>query len=397
MTLRTKTITVTMFGNFTIAYHDIVLTNKEMKSNKLMKLLSYVMLNHDKIILSNELSDYLWENDEIDNPANALKNLVYRLRILLRKFFDINDLIVTGRGAYSLNQEYEIIVDAIHFEFLNEQIIQKKGYHLLEDYKEMLSLYNGKYMNEIKDDYNILIKSTFYHSLYISRVIEYSNLLEGEEEYVEMEKILRKTLEIDHLEETIYEALITSLFLQRRYQQALETYQSTAQLLYQTLGIQPSQSMQALYQLIHQEIYGEEAPHKQIDDELNYDTEINGAYLCDYTTFKEIYKVQARILNRLQVPAYYCLIHIKGQTIRERNDDTVINDASIKVEQALQLGLRRVDILSKITQNQWIVMLMNCDHRNAILVMNRVLRKLRYSLHRFGITLEVEAHKVEPK
>lgn len=252
MTLRTKTITVTMFGNFTISYHDIVLTNKEMKSNKLMKLLSYVMLNHDKIILSNELSDYLWENDEIDNPANALKNLVYRLRILLRKFFDINDLIVTDRGAYSLNQEYEIIVDAIYFEFLNEQIIQKKGYHLLEDYKEMLSLYNGKYMNEIKDDHNILIKSTFYHSLYISRVIEYSNLLEGEEEYVEMEKILRKALEIDHLEESIYEALITSLFLQRRYQQALETYQSTAQFLYQTLGIQPSQSMQALYQLIHQ-------------------------------------------------------------------------------------------------------------------------------------------------
>ena len=56
-----------------------------MKSEKLVKLLTYLLMNHQRSLPSSELADMLWYFEDIDNPIGALKNLVYRLRALLQK------------------------------------------------------------------------------------------------------------------------------------------------------------------------------------------------------------------------------------------------------------------------------------------------------------------------
>ena len=72
----------------------------------------YIISHWNSNISVGELSNALWNDEESDNPANALKNLVYRARSILKKNFGRIKFIKTGRGYYSWNRD--ISVNAMH-------------------------------------------------------------------------------------------------------------------------------------------------------------------------------------------------------------------------------------------------------------------------------------------
>ena len=97
-------------------YNNIILGKDQMKSKKLFKLLVYLLYYHQRFISSEELIDILWYEDEVENPIAALKNLIYRLRTLLKQQLNLYDFVITGQGGYLINRQYTIEIDAYLFE-----------------------------------------------------------------------------------------------------------------------------------------------------------------------------------------------------------------------------------------------------------------------------------------
>lgn len=292
---------ITMFHKFSFKYRNKVIDSETMKSEKLVKLFTYLLMNHQRSLPSSELADMLWYFEDIDNPIGALKNLVYRLRALLKKEFGMSDFITTGKGAYSINPAYTISMDVSDFDICNNDLTNAQG-NEAEPYQRLIQLYRGKFLSEIKGDHNILSKSAYYHSIYIGRVIEYANLLEENKEYAEMERLARNAIEIDDLEEDLYEILIRALYFQKQYKKAYEVYRSTTELLYEALGIKPSKSLQDLHNLIKKEIHEENVDILEVQQELiEEEEEKNGAFFCEYGTFKEMYVIQSRTIGRLGI------------------------------------------------------------------------------------------------
>ena len=208
---------------------------------------------------------------------------------------------VTGKGAYSINPAYTISMDVSDFDICNNDLTNAQG-NEAELYQRLIQLYRGKFLSEIKGDHNILSKSAYYHSIYIGRVIEYANLLEENKEYAEMERLARNAIEIDDLEEDLYEILIRALYFQKQYKKAYEVYRSTTELLYEALGIKPSKSLQDLHNLIKKEIHEENVDILEVQQELiEEEEEKNGAFFCEYGTFKEMYVIQSRTIGRLGI------------------------------------------------------------------------------------------------
>ena len=143
-----------MFQKFSFSYRDKVIDSDTIKSDKLIKLFGYLLMNTNRAVPSSELIDFLWFYEEIDNPIGALKNLVYRLRAILKKQFLLNNFIVTGKGAYSINSEYIIKTDVSEFEYYNDLIIDDQDDHL-ENYDHLIEKYKGKFLTEIKGDHKI--------------------------------------------------------------------------------------------------------------------------------------------------------------------------------------------------------------------------------------------------
>lgn len=381
-----------MFKMFTVRFGDIMINGDDMKSDRLLRLFAYLLYNHERIIPSSELVDMLWCFEEVDNPIGALKNLVYRLRVLLKKTFSISDLITTGKGSYSINKDYHIEVDALNF----EKECQKEM-NTIDEYEEFSCLYTGKYLVEVEDDHNVITKRTYYDSVYIERIMEYANLLEEQGEYAKMEHVVKRALEINQLEEELYELLIRSLYYQKQYKQAAEMYRKTTELLYKSLGVKPSESMQNLFEMIKKQSHSEDADIIEIQKDLAAETP-EGAFLCEYGTFREIYNMHSRLMGRLGICAHMCLVSVVNRKPRDSEDDQkYVEKIMEKMQSAMLSGLRIGDVLSRLSVNQFIVLLPSCNYENSSMVMNRVLRKIRYSLNHTRFDLEVTIEEVETK
>lgn len=76
-------INMQLFGSFSLTCGEKVLGEKQIRSNKLTRLLVYILMNRNSVLSHQRLIEIFWE-DEFRNPEGALKNAVYRLRNILK-------------------------------------------------------------------------------------------------------------------------------------------------------------------------------------------------------------------------------------------------------------------------------------------------------------------------
>lgn len=387
-------IYISMFQKFSFKYNGKIIDSEKMKSEKLVKLFAYLVSYDHRPVPSSELIDYLWDLDDVDNPVGALKNLVYRLRRILKENFAITDFIITGKGSYAISDAYELHLDTLDFENF-AALLDHEENQTAENYENFLQQYTGKYLTEIKDDHNILDKRVYYHTLFVDKAIDYCLLLEKNKQYERMESIARRIIDIDNLDEYVHEILIRSLYLQKKYKKAKEAYRRTVDWLYQSLGVRVSESMQELFELIKKEEHDDEMDIFAVQEELN-DDESEGAFLCEYGTFREIYAMQSRMIGRLGICSHMCLVTLFDEE-EEHIDKKVADKVMTKIQTALLDGLRIGDVVSRIGVNQFIILLPSCNYENAINVMNRVLRKIKYYLKNTNCDIDLMIEEVLPK
>ena len=142
--------TIRTLGKFQIKNEEHTLNEDDIRSSKLTNLLGYLLIHRNQSVTIDELAEALWLEDETENPAGALKNLMYRLRTLLKKHFGETEFILTRQGSYHFNPELEVRVDAEQFEQMLEGIKQKqmKEEEAILELNTALALYQGDFMQK---------------------------------------------------------------------------------------------------------------------------------------------------------------------------------------------------------------------------------------------------------
>ena len=207
-----------------------------------------------------------------------------------------------------------------------------------------------------------------------------------------MEKLAQGALAIDNLNEDLYIILIESLYLQQKYHESIETYRATTDLLYKTMGVQPSSKMRDLYEIIRQESH-DEGHINDIQKDLTLENK-EGAFFCEYGAFKDIYNMQMRMMDRLGICAHLCLITIKTSFLYTDLESEYIKKIMQKIQNALIHKLRTGDIVSRYSFNQFIVLLPACDFKNANMVMERVLNTVITSAIQKKMIIDISIEEV---
>lgn len=381
-----------MFKAFTITYKGKTIGEKDINSKKIIKLLEYLFFYSKRAIASVELIDFIWNSENVDNSMPVLKNLVYRLRMMLKSELQIEDLIVTGNKTYCVSQEFNIIIDAFTFEKLHLQINLKPDN--CELYKKMLKIYTGNFLVEIRDDIQSISKAVYYQSIYITMVLDYGRILEEKGKYVKLENIMKKAIQLGCFDEYLYEMLIRSLYFQKQYIQACKTYKQTVDLLYRTLGVGPSKGMEELYDMMKSKCRNNGLD--SIDDQNNLLTDKQlGAYLCQYNAFKELYNIQIKKLEHLEVNGHLCFLTIHDYSHYQNDKEKSVEETVQRIQKALVDGLRIDDIVSRFSKNEFVVLLSLCNYEDSHYVMNRVLRYIQRVLNNRAITMDISIKVME--
>ncbi len=369
-------LNVQTFGKFQMANENGILTAENIRSDMLIRLLTYMVYHRDKSLTVQELIEMLWSEDGSDNPAGALKNLMYRLRNLLKKTWGDYDFIITGRGTYQWNPRVVLEVDAEKFhQYCKEMTCESSIEAQIEKGEKAIELYQGTFLPELSGEYWVISTATYQNSVYLATVKKLAEMLEQEQRYQELEQLCTKALCFESLDEEIHCYLMRALVADNKQQMAAEHYTRTVKYMYDTLGVRPSEEMQEIYEEMQKRQHEHESNIDIIQEQLKEKELPTGAFLCEYGVFRKIYALEARSSRRMGISIHLALVsmYLDLRPYEKQNKyQSVLREGMDILEKTLLHGLRNSDIVCRYSANQFLIMLPACQYEDAKMVVNRL-------------------------
>lgn len=371
-------LTVKSLGKFQITYGEHLLNDELLRSDMLKKLLMYMLTHREHPASVQELSEALWSEDEIDNPAGALKNLMYRLRTILKKYISDDKFIITSQGYYAWNNEIKVELDAEIFEgYCKNAKASKNNKVILQNYESAVALYKGEFMENALDHHWAVTLSTYYHSMFLNAVKALSELYIKTERYQDIEDLSIHALRMDSVDEELYCYHIMALIKGNKFDLAMKRYDEAVRILQDALGVHNPAKLQKVQQELLKMNKGTATEAlENIHDDMVEEEESVGVYFCGYPIFKEIYRLEVRKNARLGEAEYIVLFTLDlNEGLKSDNDKMkkfLVEQGMKNLKNTLKKVLRIGDVAARYSDRQFIVLLPTCTYESSVAVAKRV-------------------------
>lgn len=374
----TKVVRVCMLGSFSLTVDGKSISDQDNHMHKLWNLLAYLIYHRDRRVSQSEFIELFWGENAKESAVNALKTQLFRIRKLLTPLFGENTRpILSFRGGYQWNpyldtqvdiDEYEDILRRLHRTETSESKRRKL-------FQEASTLYQGSFLNKLSQQLWVGEISERCRIQYVELMGEYAKLLEKQEAYAEMVERLSMATDIHPLEESLHACIVRGLVKQEKYVEALSHYERATDLLYRSLGLQPWKELRELYSLIMatEQLY--EADLTVIQQDLRETVKKEGAFFCEYGSFREIYRLETRRAGRSGTDTHVVLLTILNQD-SSIPKAKVVEKAMDQLKDAILKSLRSGDVFTRYSSTQYLVMLAETTLGHAESVVNRISSKL---------------------
>jgi DNA-binding SARP family transcriptional activator len=337
-----------------------------------------MILYRDKTLTTEDIAAAIWSEEESDNPAGALKNLVYRLRKILRSHFGNEEYILSDRGSYRWNPEIKINIDIEKFEEMINLAKQENVYErAIVKYEQAVAIYQGNFMMKLLDMHWILSLCTYYHSLYLSCVKSLAELYIKTEEYEKLDWLSTGALKFENTDEQLYCYQIEARMRCGDIALALESYERAREIMEKELGVRKTTVLNKVYEELLAMSKGKNTYSiREVHDDME-EREPEGVFLCGYPVFKEIYHLEARKNSRSGEESSLLLMTVGGK--KEDQEEIAkfrIKHAMGALEDTIKESLRVGDVAARYSDSQFVILLPGTDHDLAMLVANRLIAKL---------------------
>lgn len=373
---------IQMLGDFSLRNNDRVLSGDKVRGKQIWNLLEFIMVNRHKEISMDGLIQTLWRDDEIEDPANALKNLAYRLRITLKQSLGLSedDCILYKHGAYVWNKDIPCTIDVDEMEKAYKDAQQKNlsKDELLVCYKKVIEIYKGSFMPQSSFKEWVVPLNIYYQRIYMDSVAACCEILLERADFKSVEEICRRAIASDPFIETNHAILIKALIGLNNHDKAVDHYNYVNKLFYDELGVRPSDLITKLYHEAVNKNTDIEQDITLIKDNLKEEIDIRGAVYCNYEEFKMIYQLEARAALRSGKSIFIALLTITGRqkkALPKHNLDETFE----KIKNAIVSALRKDDVVTRYGRTQFLLMLSNLTYENSNMVLNRLVKKINDS------------------
>ena len=236
--------------------------------------------------------------------------------------------------------------------------------------------------------------SVHYHSLYLTTVKRYAELLEKNGMYAQMDSATADAITIESLDEDLHCLHIRSLIHQGKDSAALAHYEKATDLLYRNLGVRPSEALRELYTDMMKAQEAIETDLGIIQQQLREAEAIPGAFVCEYGFFKMAYRLEARRAVRSGHSVFVALFTIftNAGEIPELN---ILSTAMDQLLEALKNSLRKGDVVARYSGMQYVVMLPTLTYEDGERVMGRIANNFNKLNHRQSIKLHYKLQQLE--
>ena len=363
-----------MLGGFAIISGKNRITEQARKSSKVWRLLQYLVTNRYRAVSQDELLEVFCDEEMQGNPGSVLRTMIYRARGALEKggLECANYLIVAKSGSYSWNNNIECTTDIEDF----EELIKKAGVEDIEKVKKLdlllqaAALYKGDFLPNSTSDLWVMPLVRWYRNMYLNCVHEALAILDEFGRSADAEDLCTRALGIDPFDEQLIEHHLRALISQGKNEEALGIYKKMESMFFDVLGVNFSENLRSLYNQIQHPDVGKEMTLDDLLTEWVKDADFPGAYYCDASTFKTLFQIESRSVPRSGRMAF--IVRFDTEHEPKVKDGGIMKQLGMAIPGCLRKG----DIFSRCSPNQYMIMLYSLAYEDCKMLINRIVRSI---------------------
>lgn len=332
---------------------------------KSLSFLQYLIVNHGRNISSEELIERFWPETDSSNPANSLKNMMFKTRQLLKEMFPSKEnLILTLQGCFGWNSSVRIEVDSEEFEHLCLDVRKRTGESYMEGLLAAAHLYKGDFLSGNDSEWALSLRR-YYQTLYLDICKMALPLLQEQERWAEMVGICEQASGVNMDTDTFLAYEMQALIAMGQPGRAASAYETFREMLWEEFEIEPGEQIEQLYLL------AQGMCHNQVDErdllKLVAEREAEErAFFCTFGVFQSIVALEKRHLERAGKSSVLVLVSL-GRKVTPTTD-------ARRLERILEYGLRTGDPIARLNTGSYVMMLTGASEENARIVMERLDR-----------------------
>jgi two-component SAPR family response regulator len=233
MSLEENDMRINLLGFFEAITQKGIITLDDLSSEQCSKLAVCLLRNRDRRHSIDDIFEMLWPNRITDNPYDAVKSIVYRMRKNMVAVCE-KPLIVAAKGTFIINPEINPILDTDMFLELCKKASDENlpKFDRLTMCRKAAALYRGDLMSGVDiSEHWLMTRRSHYRLVYASLMKTFIKLLIEVERYTEMADVISASQGVVFSDPQIQWLLIQTFMDTKRYDLALNHFHVASKLL----------------------------------------------------------------------------------------------------------------------------------------------------------------------
>lgn len=376
--MENKVFKFQLFGGLILRVEDRTYVLSDILEQQLCALFAFFVCNHKQSVSKGKIIDSFWQESE--NPANALKYAVHRLRAGLKKIggdLDENAIITTASG-YQLNPEMEVELDTEEFEKLVLKGKSEKKLLLLE---QACDLYYGDFMEGSKEEW-VLVDRGYYTSIFTQLCHAMAEHFMKKKQNEKAIEYCERGLRTDEFSESLIYTYLKVLILEKRY--------SYAQTFYDTVNAKYKKRLGFSLDTLNKEYSFKHLLSQHIVEDESEDTEkmtltlgeeaVVGPMVVNENVFNVLCEYEMRNISRNPVPEYVICMILET---KKQYEDSIMH----LLMNILEMSFRKNDVITRLSDNK-VALLVKLAHESDVEILyNRVNARLSEQIEEYSYHL----------
>jgi DNA-binding SARP family transcriptional activator len=381
---------VNFLGEFSLLYNDEIVLESYSKNNKVICLLQYLLFHRGKSFSKESLMELIYEDDEIENPENALKIIVHRLRrFLITIGLPKADYIENSDGKYRWNPNIPCEIDTEIFDMSLKMAYSKSlpDNKSLEFYLKAIDIYKGEFLERNYMQKWVVPSRVYFQKAYVKAFIKLFEILRENKDYSLMYSVADKGTAIYPYDEEILFIKIFALHAMEKTKEAIREYTLAVDIILDEFGVEPSIELVKLFSEISSATQNKTESVNDVKKQLNDMETDGGAYYCNFQNFADTYRFLTRGLERSGLSAFLMLCSITNKQGKAFENDKLLMEYSKHLKNATKDALRKGDLYTRYSVSQYLYLLVGINQENCRLVYERVENNFRKNIKNKPVTI----------
>ena len=372
-----------LLGDFSVSTENTTIHLRGLLGNQLSSLFAYFLCNHTQSVSKEKIIDTFWQDSE--NPANALKFAIFRLRNTLKKIDEFKDIdwILTVNGGYQINKNISFSLDIDVFE---QNILDAKQKNDISYLENAVNMYQGSFLDGIDADW-IQVDKGYYNSVVTEASADIAEVLLEQGKSTEAIAVLEKSLNYDELDEQLVSLYIKALIQNKKYNQAMQYYQYINQKYLEILGFSLESSGKKFETILSEQ--GVSLNDNKKSENINRipnKAGVSGPMIVNPEIMKALCLYEANNVGRSDAYAFVLKISVKA-------DKEQLKSIKEDLLSILKVSFRKSDVLSEIDEDCFELLLKFRNEEDTEIIKKRILSRFSKKYEQDNI-LELEWRKL---